>query len=113
MQIPLLLFIIPFVSATHEHDHDYEAYFASTWIMTGFLLLFYLCIVIAAFPYTKPRIPIFAFFLLILLPPVFFFYIFYLFFILILLSPSNVQEETPSISQKRKVPQSRLEMSRV
>ncbi len=114
MKVSALLLSLPLIHANHDHEHGYDEYFVSTWIMTALLILFYFCIIIAAFPYTRPRINFFVFFLLVLLPPVFFLYIFYLFIILILLTPPNtVQEEVAPVGQLRRVPRSRLEMSRV
>jgi len=105
--------MLPLVHAVHEHDYEYDPYFTSTWIVTAFMLSFYICLVMAAYPYTKTRIPIFAFFLLIFVPPLFFFYIFYLFLILSILRPPDIVEERSVVGQTRRVPQSRLEMSRV
>lgn len=104
----LLMTCLPTVLAQSDEE---SAYYFTTWIFLSFMLLFYIIIASMTFPYARPRVPLFLFFVLIFLPPAFFILLFYLLIVFWLSTPVVVVQEAEPVTNTKGVPKSRSELA--
>ena len=76
-------------SSSDESEND-DAYFISTWVLFSFLFVFYIALIMSAYPYSRTRFPLLLFIFIIFVPP------FFLFFLLYLLLAVSFYPNTPS-----------------
>ena len=113
--LPFLVLLNTCTAHDENMTEDEDVVYISFWIVSSLLFLFYIGIVATALPYSRPRVPLFAFILLVFLPPFFFFFLLYLLVISslsrpVVLETVEVQQVQP---QSRAIPRSRQDLRRV
>ena len=88
MDVRILSLSLPVVCAQTNDD----SYFAATWVLVTFLLLFYFTLITMTYPYSHPRgVPIVLFIFFAFFPPLFFFFLLWL-FVMALLFPLRIEQ---------------------
>ena len=112
--LPFFLLLNTCTAHDEKTTDDEDVVYISFWIVSSLLFLFYIGIVATALPYSRPRVPLFAFILLVFLPP-FFFFLLYLLVISSLSRPVALEtvEVQQTHPQSRAIPRSRQDLRRV
>ena len=75
---PLILGLYFTNTVNAQQETEVDTYYIATWVFLGLLLLLYGALAATAYPYSRPRIPLFLFIISIFFPPFFFFLLIYL-----------------------------------